>query len=102
MSICPAGWVCQAERAPGSKATNPAVADIPGLPANNGVTVTAPMKLNADPFTAGLVASAETSICSALAGATVKIANVIAAANVVFIVASFMPAVDRERSHYLE
>src|SRR3954449_9133570 len=41
---CPPGWVCQADRAPGSNATSPPDEDVLSLAAYSGSTVTDPVK----------------------------------------------------------
>src|SRR5215204_5302928 len=83
--ICPAGWVCQAERAPGSNVTRPPVEGILSFAPNSGSTITAPVKYSAAPLDDGRDPFGKISISCAEAGAAPRRAREIAIAIVDFI-----------------
>src|SRR3712207_3048250 len=81
----PPGWVCHAERAPGSNVTSPPVEDVLSLAAYSGSTMTDPVKYCAAPFAEGREPFGEICVLSALAAAAANTPSAIAVAMMCFI-----------------
>src|SRR4051794_711898 len=85
MSVCPPGWVCQAERAPGSNVTRPPLFGVCSLGPWGGSGVTAPVKFAPAPVGEGREPFGEITVLSAWAAAPASRVRVVTVARSVFI-----------------
>src|SRR4051795_5973991 len=72
MSVWPAGWLCQEERAPGSNVTCPPDVRDGSVAANRGSTLTDPVKVASGPFADGRDPLGQICMLSARAGAAAR------------------------------
>src|SRR2546422_598063 len=91
--ICPAGCVCQALRAPGSKVTWPAPTRVCVRAPMSGSTITVPVNVSAGPLPVGRDPFVNTSIPCALAGDVMTAVRSVVAIASSFIITKLLVSV---------